>query len=265
MKAAFAGFDLFDTALEALAEKCQILEIFTCPVEPEFESNDRVKSTAKKIGIPCREEPVQEEDLIRLAGQGCRLFVCAGYYYRIPVMEGLSMVNIHPSLLPEGRGAWPMPVMLLSGMDEGGVTIHKLSPEFDQGDILLQRRFSIGEKDTLEDVTEQIRGMLPEMVDILVSDLEQLYEKAVPQHGGSFWKCPKKEEYPVLAEMTTAEADRILRAFYGFGCVYRNQGRTWQLLRGRAFPGTALKESQGGFYFPLRDGWILAEKAKELN
>ena len=158
-----------------------------------------------------------------------------------------------------------MPVMLLSGMDEGGVTIHKLSPEFDQGDILLQRRFSIGEKDTLEDVTEQIRGMLPEVVDILVSDLEQLYEKAVPQHGGSFWKCPKEEEYPVLAEMTTAEADRILRAFYGFGCVYRNQGRTWQLLRGRAFPGTALKESQGGFYFPLRDAWILAEKAKELN
>ena len=53
--------------------------------------------------------------------------------------EKLPMVNIHPALPPKGRGAWPMPVTLLEGLRESGITIHKMTDGFDEGDILPQK------------------------------------------------------------------------------------------------------------------------------
>lgn len=267
MKVAFAGFDLLDIVLDTLEETCEIMEIFTCPVDPEFESNRHIRETAERLGIPCSQKPVKREDLTRLKEGCCDLFVSAGYYYRIPVEEGLRMVNIHPSLLPDGRGAWPMPVMLLSGMKEGGVTAHKLTEAFDQGDILLQERFPIEEQDTLEDVTRKIRRRLPAMIRRLTEDLDAVYQAAVPQTGGSYWKCPLEEEYPISPRMTAEEADRILRAFYGFGCIYQKGEEKWQLVRGRAASERQKKPEaeDAGTGFPLRDGWIYAERARKLE
>ncbi len=264
MKTAFAGFDLFDTAMEALAEHSQLTALFTCPVDQEFEHNRRVIGLAEKLSIPWTDKPISREDLMRLRQEGCDLLVSAGYYYRIPVDEKLPMVNFHPSLLPEGRGAWPMPVMLLSGMDTGGITAHKLAADFDQGDILLRRSFPIGKDENLEEVTGRIRRLLPDMVKELLENLEGLYAGAVPQQGGSYWKCPREEDYPLSPEMTVEEADRILRAFYGFGCIYRSGGKGWQLVRGRAYPASAGEGIPDGA-FRLRDGWILAEGTKEFD
>jgi methionyl-tRNA formyltransferase len=70
-------------------------------------------------------------------------------------------INVHLALLPEYRGCNPIQWALLNDEAETGVTMHYMSPEFDTGDIIAQRRMPIFFTDTwcsilarLRDVTE---------------------------------------------------------------------------------------------------------------
>ncbi len=238
MKIVYAGFDLFAPCLEVLLEAgCRLMKVFTCQVDQEFEFNDRVIGIAESQGVPWTDKPIREEDLVRLKEEGCQLLFCAGYYHRIPVNGELPSVNLHPSLLPEGRGAWPMPVMILKGHGRGGVTLHKMTREFDQGEILLQREYEILPGDNLEDLTKRIHALIPGMVRELLRDFESLWQNARPQGIGSYWKCPESEDWTVHEDMSVDEAGRILRAFYGFECFYRGRGKLFRLVRGRVRPG----------------------------
>ena len=91
------------------------------------ETNTAVIKTARERGIPHTLERIAPADLEWLAGQGCELLVCAGYYYRAPVTDAFPMVNFHPTPLPVGRGSWPMPRLILEGAEFGGVTAHKMA------------------------------------------------------------------------------------------------------------------------------------------
>ena len=124
-------------------------------------------------------------DIDALAAAGCELLISAGYYYRIPVDSRLPMLNIHPSLLPYGRGAWPMPLAILDRLSESGVTIHKTEESFDTGDILLQTRFDLADDETLESFMRKVNSRLPEMMDALTADFSALWENARPQGTGS--------------------------------------------------------------------------------
>ena len=175
MKAAYIGIDLLYPALPALAEAgCEIMKIFTCNTDNITEFNTRICGYAYENGIPLQKEPVRKEDLCELLDAGCELVLCGGYYFRLPVLEELRMVNIHPSLLPVGRGAWPMPVTIRKGLSYSGVTFHKLTEALDAGDILLQQRFPVSPGETLQSLTAKQQALLPRMVGTLCRELDEL-------------------------------------------------------------------------------------------
>lgn len=51
-------------------------------------------------------------------------------------------MNIHPAPLPEYRGVFGYNFAMLNGATEYGVTAHKLSEQFDKGDIIAVERFT---------------------------------------------------------------------------------------------------------------------------
>ncbi|EMC97023.1 hypothetical protein BAUCODRAFT_435846 [Baudoinia panamericana UAMH 10762] len=72
-------------------------------------------------------------------------------------------LNVHPSLLPEFRGAAPIPRALLSGCTVSGVTLQTMHPtRFDHGTILAQEEMSLdplpsnGEKSILDNAIERM-------------------------------------------------------------------------------------------------------------
>lgn len=261
MKIAYLGIDLLHPVLNALLkEGCEIMKIFTCPTDNVTEFNTDVRATAAELGIPLTMERFTASDLHKLSAEGCELIVCAGYYYRIPVSEVIPMVNVHPSPLPVGRGAWPMPLIIKKSLPMGGVTIHKMTSEFDCGDILLQESFSIGNEETLQTYMEKLYRYIPEMVRRLVRELPELLTAAVPQGEGEYWPNPDEEEWTVAPDMDVEEADRILRAFYGYECIYRTSEERVELIGARAETG-----DREGHRFPLRDGYICAESARILR
>ena len=60
----------------------------------------------------------------------------------------LGTINVHPSLLPKYRGASPIQWALANGDVETGVSVLRVTPKMDAGDILAQERFAIAPDDT---------------------------------------------------------------------------------------------------------------------
>lgn len=231
MKVAYVGIDLMLPALLHLGkmENVEILKIFTCPNLYQGETSDGVVAFAQKRNIPCTKEKVTKEDLTALDEMGCDLLLCAGYYYRLPVTDAFPMVNIHPAPLPSHRGAWPMPWILLWGEEQGGVTFHQMEEQFDTGKILLQKNFPLSPADNLQTYMQKANALLPNTVEALLRNLPSLLKNARPQGEGRYLKNPTEEDWTVKDTMTVAEADKILRAFYGYPCLYHSETFTEEI------------------------------------
>ncbi len=258
MKIAYLGIDLLEPVLDALlGEGCRVLKLFTCPVDNVTETNTAVLEAARGRGIPHTLERVAPADLDWLASQGCELLVCAGYYYRAPVTDAFPMVNFHPTPLPVGRGSWPMPRLILEGAEFGGVTAHKMAADFDTGDILLRERFPLDRREDHRTYMEKVYERIPAMVHALVNQLPQVLAGAQPQGAGEYWPVPTERDWTVTPDMDAAQADRVLRAFYGYECVYRDGPEKTELIGGRMVPGPGP--------FPVGDGHIEADRIRRLS
>ena len=232
MKIAYAGFDLMQSALEALCRNNEVMKLFTCVVDGDFETNSGVIALARRYGFPYTTVHIPPADVDALVESGCELLVSAGYYYRIPTDSRLPMVNIHPSLLPYGRGPWPMPLAILDSLPESGVTVHKTEERFDTGDILLQERFAIAPGETLESFMEKVNSLVPAMTDALTADFQRLWDNALPQGEGVYQPEPAPEDYVLSRDSDPGYADRVLRAFYGYYTLYTDGGQLFRIKKG---------------------------------
>ncbi len=259
MKIAYIGIDLFFTALENLEKLgCEIGEIFTCETDNITEFNIKICNYAKKHNIPCKMTRITTADIERLKNERYDFAICAGYYFKIPADTGFPIINIHPSLLPVGRGSWPMPQTILKGMKKSGVTIHKIAEGFDTGDILLQREFNLTECETLVTFMDKVYDLIPQMLFELLQNFDKLYVNATPQSEGDYWVAPTDEDMTVTQDMTVYMADRILRAFLGYECIYKGKEKVFKIIGGRAHKGTASEKDNT---LPLKDGYIIYTKS----
>ena len=80
--------------------------------------------------------------------------------------------NVHRSLLPAYGGLDPINWAIVNGETESGVTIHVLDDRIDLGDIILQRRFSIGASETGFEVHRKSLGLVAEMVPEALNQIE---------------------------------------------------------------------------------------------
>ncbi len=257
MKIAYIGIDLFYPALERLHSLgCEIEEIFTCSVDNVCEFNKKVCSFANAHDIPVSTAPINRGDIKRLIANGCSAAICGGYYFKIPHDTDLPIVNIHPSLLPIGRGSWPMAQSILWGHKSSGVTIHKIAEGFDTGDVLLQKEFSLSKDETHKTFMEKANKVLVDMLPELIQNFNVLYDNATPQSNGEYWQAPNEVDYTITPDMTVSEADLILRAFYGYECIYLDNAQKHIIIGGRAVLSEDLSDRQ----FPLANGYIIFKK-----
>lgn len=252
MKIAYAGFDLFYPVLENLYNNgCEIAKIFTNKVDNITEFNTKVCDFAQAHSIPLTFDKITSDDLHSLKKAGVDALFCAAYYYRIPVTADFPMINVHPSLLPQGRGAWPMPVYILNDIKTAGVTFHKMAEDFDNGDIIMQKSFELHNNDNHDTFIQKAYTLLPDMISDLLNNFDSYYNNAWAQIGGEYWKCPDEDSYIITKDTTFSEADKILRAFYGFYITYYDGEKNHRLLRSKAYKGDNKNEK-----FKIIGGYI---------
>lgn len=87
--------------------------------------------------------------------------VCLAGYMRligVPLLEAFpnAVLNIHPSLLPAFPGVDAQRQALDHGVKVTGVTVHFVTPELDNGPIVLQRTVRVRDGDTPETLAARI-------------------------------------------------------------------------------------------------------------
>ena len=127
---------------------------------------------AKKLGIPLRmitkEEFKNEAFVKELQDLHIDLIVLAGFLWKLP--EDLvkafpkKIVNIHPALLPKygGKGFYGEHVheaVVAAKEAQSGITVHYVNELYDNGEIILQARVSLDEKETPDSLAAKIHQL----------------------------------------------------------------------------------------------------------
>jgi methionyl-tRNA formyltransferase len=93
----------------------------------------------------------------------------------------LGFINVHPSLLPRYRGAAPVQWTLLNGDKVTGVTILKVTPRLDDGDILLQRETPVGPEENAAELLARLALLGGELSREVMEQMERGSIQPVPQ------------------------------------------------------------------------------------
>lgn len=202
----------------------------TLVVTTEREETDAVPSFCKKQHIPYLAIKTITPQIQEQLQQEAATLAVLAYFGVILPKETLELfskgiLNIHPSLLPQYRGATPVQSALLSGDKETGVSIMKLDEKMDHGPLLAQEKETILATDTTESLhdrlftkgTKILAEIIPDYVAGKISLTEQHHNKATYTKR-SF---TKQDGFLDLANPPSLDAlDRMIRAYYPWPGVW---------------------------------------------
>jgi len=87
-------------------------------------------------------------------------------------------INLHPSRLPELRGAAPLNWTIINGMARTGLTTFYMNDAMDAGDVILQEETTVGENETAGDLGQRLAR---EGADLLVRTVRQVMAGVAPR------------------------------------------------------------------------------------
>ena len=125
-------------------------------------------------------------------------------------------INIHPSLLPKWRGPAPIPFAIWNGDYETGISIQTIKEALDSGDILLQERFKIEEKDTTSSVLEnKVSKQATVMLEKVLNEFDEYLLNAMPQDEkeATYSRLLKKSDGLIDWSLSAERIERQIRGF----------------------------------------------------
>ena len=171
------------------------------------ENPSAVEITSSRLGLNVTRtgKLSQNEELITaLEAENPKVIfvVDFGQIIREPFLSRLCL-NIHPSLLPEYRGAAPIQRVLLDGHNHTGVTVFRLAAKMDAGEILAQSEIDIAPSENASDLYVRLSEIGSEIAFESLKD-EMTFS---PQNDSLATYAPKIEK----PEFELSFADSALR------------------------------------------------------
>jgi methionyl-tRNA formyltransferase len=212
------------------------------------------KAWALEHGLPVLSpEKLDDEFLAALGAYGCAYAIVVAYGKILPdaVIDSFpnGMLNVHYSLLPRYRGASPVEGALLAGDTETGVSIQKIVPELDAGDILAAAAEPIRPDDT----TKTLRARL------IARGSALLIESLSAFIDGAATFAPQDHARATRTRKIKKEAGELSLAADGDEAARAERAReNWNKYR-------AYAESPGTYFFAERGGATLRVKIKEAE
>jgi phosphoribosylglycinamide formyltransferase-1 len=157
-----------------------IVSVFTN--NPSAYVIERAKNFLVPTEIFTKEELIESKVLQKLNAIQPDLIVLAGFLLKLPesIVKTYTnkIINIHPALLPKygGKGMYGMNVhkaVVENKEKETGITIHFVNENYDEGNIIFQKKVTVLITDTPEVVAEKIHELeqcyFPGVIDKLLT------------------------------------------------------------------------------------------------
>lgn len=141
-------------------------------------------------------------------------------------------INVHTSLLPKYRGAAPIQYCIINGEKETGVTIMHMDTSIDTGDIILQEKIKLSEKETGGSLHDKLAVL---GADLLVKVLHQLENGTADrikqeEDKATYVKVIQKEMGKIDFTRPAVEIERLIRGLNPWPSAYTSlEGKTLKL------------------------------------
>lgn len=135
-------------------------------------------------------------------------------------------INYHDSLLPKFAGVNATPWALLSGSREHGITWHVVTEKPDEGDVILQKRFSLKPEDTTVSVRTTCKNLAESTFPVLIKQLMEnsytltsqdlkertYYNLSKKPYGNALisWKSPSSDILTLHRALTFGNTTNVL-------------------------------------------------------
>lgn len=256
LRSVFMGTPEFSVpSLRALHAQSQVLAVFTQPDRPKGRHQNiqltPVKVVAQELGLPVFQPGTLKDpkliqqiqtlkpDLILVIAYGK---ILGAEILKIPRFECL---NLHASLLPRWRGAAPIAWSLLEGDSETGITLMRMTPELDAGEMLLQKKLNISSEETAGSLHDRLAVLAATTLEEGLQLLQAGSLKGVSQNQAAVTYAPKlSRQMQWLDPKTDAKRlERQVRALNPWpGCSLQIKGLgRLKVYRAHVLPRTQLE------------------------
>lgn len=238
MKIVFMGTpDFAVPVLHALADAGH--EIGYVVTQPDRKRNrgkvtfSPVKEAAVELGIPVLQPEKLKEDeavkeQIRNYAPDALIVVAYGQILKQDVLDipRLGCFNVHGSLLPKLRGASPVQHAILQGMEKTGVTIMKIGPGLDDGDMISRAETPVDHKN-FQQLFDELAQMGAELLVKTLPEIEQGTAVYTPQNEAEATICGiiRKQDGFTGFQQDPVEVERKIRAFDPWPGVFCQKGK----------------------------------------
>lgn len=142
--------------------------------------NSKLRSLAAHKSIKLFLEPIHLE-YHKLIIDKTDMILTAGYTKKVPELGIRFPLNLHPSLLPMGRGGRSIPWILFDQPEAAGVTLHVLTGEYDAGPIVASQSVAHAETLSFEAYLMTCSQFGVELISCFLTNPEKMMQSAQSQ------------------------------------------------------------------------------------
>lgn len=268
MKFVYFGYDFMLPSVKRLiADGHELLGLCTFQCDNVFNFNRETINLAQDMSLPIIAIRPGSVHIDKFLKDGAECFLSAGYPFKVPPIpdEKVYGLNFHPSLLPRGRGIMPSPHIIMDHPEASGMSVHKLTPVFDDGDILYQEALPVHERETVETLSARIAMRAPDILSMVMADLPRYWAEAKPQdkNQASYFSMPDDEMRFLEWRFPVRDLDKIGRAFGRYGSLAKFDDALWVVYAHDVWeeahdhdPGTVVARSGREIVVAARDGFV---------
>ncbi|MCL5674503.1 MAG: methionyl-tRNA formyltransferase [Candidatus Omnitrophica bacterium] len=199
----FGSADFGIPCLDYLKETYELIAVITNPDRPKGRhlklQSTPIKQWAEKTGIRIfQPEDLSAQDFIEtLKFLNSDMIILISYGKILPReildVPGIGAFNLHPSLLPEYRGAAPIEWTLVNGENRTGITVIKMEKGVDKGNIIIQEEIPVENTDNYYTLKEKLMEKSSEILGDAIEKISSGFA-GFPQKGKSSYAPRLKKE-----------------------------------------------------------------------
>ena len=198
------------SALESLMSHCHVQGVVR-----EANINEPVVQLAQQANIPVFTDTSQKaiKSLVLKLQPDC--VVVSSYNQILPpsIIELSTFINVHYSPLPQYRGRANVNWAIINDEPAAAISIHKISPDLDEGNILFQQLIPIHLEDTVSDLYNRLNQIQQENLGETVVKTFHGYAGVKQNNAEATYGCTRlPEDGEINWSASTRSIDCLIRA-----------------------------------------------------
>ncbi len=175
-------------------------------------------------------------------------------------------LNIHGSLLPEGRGGAPLHWAIINGKEKTGISIMEMVSKMDAGDYYSQFEIPISHTDTVDDLFENMSNLILEKSAQGVVEVEEGATANVQDESKvTFWMNVKKEDARIDFSKTDLQVHNQIRGLTSKpGAWTTIDGKVVKIHKAEIYSDTSLPGEPGEILYVLDEGLMVKTGKGEI-